>query len=150
DPERLAAAWRALVESHPVLRCEVLPDATQRLRACDDPSLAPLLAVPILDLSPEADPEAVLAALRARLSHQILPLDRLIELALTRMPGHWGVHLSLDALILDGESTALLLEELFPRYRGGARPQLPANAPSFRDYVLAPRDTAKALAYWSE
>src|SRR5690606_17582912 len=78
------------------------------------------------------------AAIREEMSHQVLPADRwpLFDIRVTGVAAtDWRVHLSLDALILDGESIHLLLQEVFDRYHGGA-PATHSSA-SFRDYVLA-------------
>ena len=59
------------------------------------------------------------------MSHQVLPSDRwpLFEVRVTRVADEdWRLHLSIDALILDGESNNLLLEELFGLTTGNAPP----------------------------
>ena len=65
--------------------------------------------------------------------------------------GDWRLHLSIDALILDGESNNLLLEEIFDLYHGRTLPH-PASELAFRDYVLHVRDlasaTGRARTYW--
>ncbi|HTY93776.1 MAG TPA: amino acid adenylation domain-containing protein, partial [Steroidobacteraceae bacterium] len=140
DVARLTAAWRTLIERHPMLRAIVLADGRQCI----------LREVPAYEIVVGGDPEAA----RERMSHDVLPSDcwPLFELRVTRpSASDWRLHLSLDALILDGESNNLLLAELFHLYYGEAIAAAPSRL-SFRDYVLhAQRQTAaseRALAYW--
>ena len=62
--------------------------------------------------SPLIDAEAAALAVREEMSHQVLPSDRwpLFEVRVTHVAAEdWRLHLSIDALILDGESNNLLL-----------------------------------------
>ena len=121
------------IDRHPMLRAVVERDGTQRILA-ETRSRSPS----------RGEGEAAAAAAREEMSHQVLPSDRwpLFEVRVTRVtPEDWRLHLSIDALILDGESNNLLLEEVFDLYHG----QRPAGrAVTFRDYVLCTQ--AQSLA----
>jgi len=152
DAQRLTRAWREVIAAHPALRTIVTGDGYQQVLA-----EVPALEIPVDDCRALAADEA-LARARATagaLSHQVLETETwpLFEVRLTRLDERdWRLHLSLDALILDGESTALLLTEVFERYHGRT-PQVPPPALAFRDYVLqqqgqdAARETAKT--WWA-
>ena len=153
NPERLTQAWREVIAVHPALRTIITDDGYQRVLA-----QVPDLVIPIDDcrgLSAD-EAEARAQSVGAELSHQVLDPGTwpLFELRLTRLNQHnWRLHLSLDALILDGESSALLLTEVFERYQGHIPPS-PTSTLSFRDYVLhqatqqATREVAEA--WWLE
>jgi amino acid adenylation domain-containing protein/non-ribosomal peptide synthase protein (TIGR01720 family) len=177
DVGRLTAAWRAAIARHPMLRAVVTPDGTQRIL----PDVPPF-EIPTTEASaggtgssdvgegsageeparPRGEPgvpgrpePAALAAVREALAHQVLPAERwpLFDVRVTRVaPDDWRLHLSLDALILDGESLTRLLQEIADRYAGRPVPDAPATV-TFRDYVLhrqadaAARDRARA--YWA-
>jgi amino acid adenylation domain-containing protein/non-ribosomal peptide synthase protein (TIGR01720 family) len=152
DPARFTHAWRAVIARHPMLRMVVGPQGTQ----CILPEV-PALDIAFTDLSeqPREQAEAAALAVREAMSHQILPPGRwpLFDIRLTRLaPDECRVHLGIDALILDGASTARLLDEVFALYHGSRTPQPPATL-SFRDYVVhqaagqAAREQARL--YWT-
>ncbi|SDG09844.1 non-ribosomal peptide synthetase, partial [Sulfitobacter delicatus] len=141
DPARMQAAWRTLIARHPMLRARVSADGTQEILPVED--TAATFVLPVAE--GPAEPQ------RAAMSHQILPLGRwpMFDVRLTRVTrDDWRMHLSIDALILDGESTALMLDDLFALYRDPASRDAAApaaDAPSFRDYLLnQARDPARA------
>jgi amino acid adenylation domain-containing protein len=153
DVERFAAAWRRLIERHDMLRAVVLPDGQQQIL-----ERVPPYEIALLDLS-EASPEVrerELAAVRAEMSHQVLPADRwpLFDFRASRLPaGRVRLHLSMDLLIGDALSFRILERELLQLYRDPEAP-LPPLSLSFRDYVLADHALAetapyrRALEYW--
>src|SRR5690606_19865841 len=153
DLERFAAAWHETIARHPMLRTVIQADATQRVLAT-----VPELEIAFADLSqaPATQAEAAVQATRAAMARTVRPYDRwpLFEVRVTRVaPEDWRVHFGIDALILDGESTTLLLQEVFDRLHGRAVPQSPAQL-GFRDYVLHLQGPAfaaareQARAYW--
>src|SRR5437762_850739 len=150
DVERLRAAWQRLVRHHDMLRAVVTGDGRQRVRAD-----APQWTLPVHDA--EADFDATVLAVRERLSVRRYgagewPLFA-IE-ACVRRDGPSRVHLSIDALIVDGHSIALLLHQWARCY---ADPQVPLPEPELtaRDCLQAlyrQRDTADFradLGYWA-
>ncbi|GAB2623790.1 hypothetical protein GCM10027168_64670 [Streptomyces capparidis] len=152
DLDRLQDAWRALVRRHDALRLLVADDGTQRIL----PEV-PDYVIGAADLAglPEAERAERLAAVRAAMSHQVLPADAwpLFELRASRTgPRATRLHLSVDTLIADGGSVQALLRELLAVYRGDLVPR-PLEL-SFRDYVLAQRARREGpahdadLAYW--
>ena len=129
DLERLTWAWRTVIDRHPMLRTVIEPAGTQRILAEVPPSPSPLLIS--VRLPPTMQNAAL--ALRETMSHQVLPCDRwpLFEVRVTRISADdWRLHLSIDALILDGESSNLLLQEVFDLYHGRTSPAAPLNSPS--------------------
>ena len=150
---RLEEAWRRVVARHEMLRAIVLRDGTQRIL----PQVPPY-SIDVTDLRgrPAAEAEQRLLAIRAELSHQLLPPDRwpLFDLRATRLPGgSTRLHLSVDLLMVDLRSAEILLRELALFYQANDAP-LPPLEVSFRDYVLAmeraqgaPR-MQRAREYW--
>ena len=151
DLERLTRAWQAVIDRHPMLRAVIEPDGTQRILAEVPPFT---LAFADHSAAPATAAEAAACAVREAMSHQVLPCDRwpLFEVRVTRVSDEdWRLHLSIDALILDGESNNLLLQEVFDLYHGRTTPERPAGL-SFRDYVLQVQRPCTAIeqarAYW--
>jgi amino acid adenylation domain-containing protein len=152
DVDRFAAAWRLVVNRHDMLRAIVTPDCRQRI----------LKEVPPYDicvgaLADEAAIDAQVKAIRADMSHQMLPLTEwpAFDIRASCHRGRVRLHISIDTFFLDGWSLQLLVRELLQAYADPAA--LPA-APefSFRDYALAQRslvDTpehARALEEWRQ
>ncbi len=89
-------------------------------------------------IAPTQRPRRRPCEVRDELSHQVLPADTwpLFDVRVTRVAAaDWRVHLSVDALILDGESLTRLLQEIFDRY--AAAPVASRSATSPR--AAAPR-----------
>ena len=139
-------AWQEAIDRHPMLRAVIDADGTQRILRDVQP-----FSLPCADWSAASGAEGAAAALKIRdeLSHQIRPAEiwPLFDVRVTRVAAaDWRVHLSVDALILDGESLARLLHEIFDRYerrlsepRARGESPLPPSAASpvtFRDYVV--------------
>jgi yersiniabactin nonribosomal peptide synthetase len=155
DPERLGRAWQRLIDRHDALRLVIQPDGTQRVRPLPAP-----YRPPVLDLR-EHDGEAArqaVAAVRGRLSHQVLPADRwpLFDLRITLLPGgQVRLHLSFDLLIMDAWSYAQLLIPELARFYADPDAEAEPLALTFRDYVVATRaaqpespDYVRSRAYW--
>src|SRR6185295_12797140 len=136
DLERLTCAYRYLIARHDMLRAIVHPDGRQEILAT-----VPPFEITRLDLRgrPEEEVTAALAAVRAQMSHQVLPSDRwpLYELRASLLDGdRVRLHFSFDFLIGDAWSLQVLLPELSLAYHGREL-ELQPLALSFRDYVLA-------------
>ncbi|HEX4954745.1 MAG TPA: amino acid adenylation domain-containing protein [Thermoanaerobaculia bacterium] len=150
DLERLRRAWQHLLVRHEVLRAVVGPEGS--LRVLPEPP-AWQLAVN----EGAADPQGAILAARARLAH------------VDYVPGEWPhftievtlcagrpsvVHLSLDALLTDGQGLEQLLAEWGEVYRDPAAP-LPPLSGSLREAVATLAERRKAsfeadLGFWSE
>ncbi|MEG4588313.1 amino acid adenylation domain-containing protein [Microcoleus sp. MOSTC5] len=153
DLERFSLAWQRVVERHDMLRAIVHPDGQQQIL-----ETVPAYAIPVLDLRGQS-PEAVnsqLEAIRESLSHQVLPLDRwpLFEIrASLRGDRRIRLHVSIDALCIDGWSYQILFGDLVTFYRNPNAALAPLQL-SFRDYVLtaiALQDSSffqQSLEYW--
>ncbi|WP_019906455.1 non-ribosomal peptide synthetase [Methylobacterium sp. 77] len=149
DPERFAAAWRAAVARHPILRTSVLwtgdLDAPlQCVHASAD------LPVTCLDLSDavDADLDTIAQAERARgfdLSRP--PLMRLLIVALgqDRHQLIWTCH----HLLLDGWSNARLISEVLRHYAGET---IAPPSRLFRDHLirLSRVDRGADERFWRE
>ncbi|MGW4889594.1 amino acid adenylation domain-containing protein [Streptomyces murinus] len=155
DPTALESAWNALITRHDMLRAVVHEDGYQQVLP-----KVPRCRVAVTDLREAPGRRAAhLERVRAELGHRTYDTTRwpLFELRLTRLPDGDVLHFSLDSLVADWASAAILLDELDtllaspdPADASG----LPRPAISFRDYVLAERaqrDTARHRrdrAYW--
>ncbi len=149
--DRLARAWRRLIDRHPMLRAVISRDGTQRVL----PEVPPYaIAQDDLRSLPTEAADAILASTRERMSHQVLPLERwplfeirasLIDQRRTRL------HLSFDSMTIDLDSRTRLLREWGELYRDpdAALPALPC---SFRDAIANARSddsaSARARDYW--
>jgi amino acid adenylation domain-containing protein len=136
DMERLNLAWQRLIDRHDMLRAIVLPDGQQQIL-----DKVPRYNIEVLDLRRQ-EPETVkaeLAAVRQRMSHQVLPSDRwpLYEIQASRLNEHtYRLHVSLDLLIADAWSFDIINRELSILYENPDT-ILPSLELSFRDCVLA-------------
>ena len=151
DVDRFEAAWNQVIRRHDMLRAVIMGDGRQRI----------LPEVPWYSLEDASEaaaesPEALRQARRARMSHQVLPADQwpLFEMRLTRLSDEMSVlHVSVDRLVADAQSTRLFLIELIDRYEGRGEGYAPIEL-SFRDYVLHQRarqgtdEYERAMAYW--
>ena len=149
---RLEDAWNGVIARHDMLRAVIDDDGRQRILAdvpryrIEDSTL----------VETATDPQALRLERRERMSHNVMRADRwpLFELRVTRLDEQRSIlHVSIDRLIADGESTRLALTELMDRYEGVAPVPVPLQV-SFRDYVLHERAEAsgdaieRALGYW--
>ncbi len=154
DPDRLARAWAALMQRHPMLRALVGADGMQRV-----PAAAPAYRIREADLRALDAParERALDAIRADMVGRNVALDAwpFFELRLTRCAGSaCRIHLTVDMLIADGGSIVRVLNELLAAYQ---YPRRRAAAPAlrFRDYQVAVQGFAggqaqrDSLAYWN-
>lgn len=153
DLERLSLVWQLLIERHDMLRAIMLPDGQQQILAH-----VPPYRIEVLDLSRESEESIAsqLDAIRKRMSHQVLRSDQwpIFEIRATLFSGNRiRVHVSLDALLLDGWSAEILGRELVRLY-GDPHLELPHLELSFRDYVIATvalKETEvykQSLDYW--
>jgi hypothetical protein len=143
DIDRLERAWQALIERHDALRLVFDADGSQRvLRE------VPPYAFVREDLRGRAPAlqEARIAALRAELSHQVLPAERwpLFEIHALRVSPAEGsdaprhrLCVSVDLILVDGASMAMLLREWRELYATPERPLPPLPPFTFRDVALA-------------
>ncbi|MGK4008526.1 amino acid adenylation domain-containing protein [Sorangium sp. So ce1036] len=153
DLVRLERAIDRLIARHDMLRAIVHPDARQQVLA-----EVPPMTIEVLDAASLAPGEAAAraAAVRAAMSHRVLPADRwpLFEICATRLPdGVIRLHLGVDLLIADGRSLILLFQEVVRLYADPEASLKPLEL-TFRDYVrwqeaLAGTPAAERdLAYW--
>ncbi|MDY0163515.1 non-ribosomal peptide synthetase [Desulfobotulus sp.] len=152
DPQQLARAFDRVVACHDMLRAIVTPEGQQRIL-----EQVPPVDIPITDLSEmTADPETLLAHIRATLAHQVLPAGSwpLFDFRLTLLPGGLRrLHLYFDALILDYHSMLRVVDQWTQILANPTHP-LPPPATSFRDYALAMTQLPKTdrfrqdTSYW--
>lgn len=154
DLTRFEEAWNHLVARHEMLRAVEAPGFQQRIL----PSV-PRYSLPVEDLrgrGPE-ETEARLAAIRERLSQQVLPLDQwpLFELRACQLEGgRVRLFMSVDGTFIDGYSFQILYRELVHFYRHPETPPSPSSLTlSYRDYSLAVHQQrgarhARSLEYW--
>ena len=136
DSQRLTDSLRLVIARHDMLRAVIQGDGRQRILP-----EAPAYQIPVADLRelPEPEREVRLAAIRAELSHQVLPAGRwpMFDIRVSRLgPRRLRLHVSLDLLIVDAYSIYLLFRDWRRFYeQPGWRPE-PLRL-SYRDYVLA-------------
>jgi amino acid adenylation domain-containing protein len=146
DLERLTRAYRFLIARHDMLRAIVHPDGRQQILES-----VPSYQIATLDLRgrPEAEVEAALAEIRAKMSHQVLESDQwpLYELRASLLDGgRTRLHFSFDFLVGDAWSLQVLLPELSLAYAGREAELAPLTL-SFRDYVVALAQLEESAAY---
>jgi len=154
DHTLLTDAWRLLVRRHEMLRTVVSSDGRQRVLP-----LVPDYKIECSDLR-DVDSEERnnrLAEIREAMSRFVFSAARwpLFDIRLTRLPEHDRLHISLDRMMVDLASMALLFSEWSALcMRPGHA--LPPVEVTFRDYVHAlnqirgmPRHR-RALEYWAE
>ncbi|NMO19733.1 non-ribosomal peptide synthetase, partial [Pyxidicoccus fallax] len=155
DLSRLEDVLRRLIEHHDMLRMVVLPTGEQVVLAS-----VPPFSITSYDLrgASAEEVEAHLKAIRAELSHQVLPTERfpLFEVRASRLPsGRVHVHISLDLLVADAFSVQLLIEQCSTLYQNPDA-RLPPLKHTFREYFAAaarhraPDSKAyqRSLEYW--
>ncbi|WP_033290187.1 non-ribosomal peptide synthetase [Amycolatopsis jejuensis] len=140
DPEAAETAWNVLVARHDMLRAVLEEDGYQRIL----PEVPPL-RITVHDLRTAADPAAEIDRIREELGHRVYDTTRwpLFEPRIVRTAEGDRMHISLDSLIADWGSAAILLDEFDTLVAGGELPPLDLT---FRDYLLAERryrDTAR-------
>ncbi|GAA4004650.1 hypothetical protein GCM10022247_27100 [Allokutzneria multivorans] len=132
DEERLTAAWNRLIERHDMLRAVIAADGYQRVL----PEV-PKVTVPVTDLRGKADAQSTLDSIREEFGHHVYDTTQwpLFDLRATRTDEHAVLHVSLDFLIADWASIAMLLGELEALHADPAR-ELPELEMQFRDYLI--------------
>ncbi|NJM86437.1 MAG: amino acid adenylation domain-containing protein [Hydrococcus sp. RU_2_2] len=155
DVARFERAWQKVIDRHDMLRAIVRSDGQIQIL-----QEVPPYRVSILDLRGR-DRQTVnkeLAAMRDRLSHQILSADRypLFEISAVRLgEKHFRIYFSLDLIVADAWSGEILTQELSAFYQN-LELELPPLELSFRDYTLALhrfRESPtyqKSLNYWRD
>ncbi|MET0335927.1 MAG: SDR family NAD(P)-dependent oxidoreductase [Rhizobacter sp.] len=152
DIYRLNQAWQRLVDRHEMLRAVVGADGRQQIR-----QQVPAYRIKVVDMTRSADASRV-QTLRHAMEHRVYQAGAwpLFDI---RVALHGGglatIHLSLDELIVDGQSLDILLREWSRLYQEPDL-HLPALALSFRDHVLAQKAqegserSVRDLAYWMD
>ncbi len=153
DLPALEAALQKVIARHESLRTIVQPNGQQRV--LEETPLYKIETTDVGALTPDAA-QAAMDALRRRMSHQVRPSDQwpVFEIHAALLGGRRArLYVSLDALLIDGWSIAVLFREWAQAYREPDK-ALPDIDLTFRDYVLAERaleETAKFerdQAYW--
>lgn len=150
DPERLAAAVRALLRRHGMLRARFTEDGRQQILP---ESRWP--GVTVHDLR-DAPPTAA-EELRTRLSHLRLAVEHgeVFDVQVSLLPG--GVtrtHVNIDMLVSDAQSYQLILADLAALYLrpDGQLPPIRYSFPRYLAEAAARRSESydRARAYWRE
>ncbi|OCT22092.1 non-ribosomal peptide synthetase [Pseudomonas putida] len=157
-PDTLRQALQQLVAANPVLRTELLPGAGADGLPVQRFAEHATLALPLLDLSAEADPAAAATALIQAQMGQGYRFDgtALLRFALIRLgPEHHWLATQAHHLILDGWGFGQMLKALGEHYtallEGGEAPRAQAGYADFidedRQYQGSIRQ-ARDRAYW--
>lgn len=153
DADALEEALGRLVRRHPMLSARVVDDGDLPELELT-PDRAPALerrTAPLADGGTGADSAALLDTARRELD---LERDGVLRALLLRHgPEHHTLLLVVHHLVVDGESTAILLSDLLAAYEHGAVPG--AEPADFAEYVTAragraEQETAELEAYWRE
>ncbi|HEX5494655.1 MAG TPA: amino acid adenylation domain-containing protein, partial [Mycobacteriales bacterium] len=147
DLPRLEEAWNRLIARHEMLRAVFDEHGDQRVLPTVD-------RFRISVQTADDDADGALAALRDRMSHQVLDPSRwpLFDVRAVRYGANQTrIGISLDYLLVDGLSMMILFTEL-DRLYADLDADLPSTGVSFRDYVGQvapdPEATARAERYW--
>ncbi|GAA6615386.1 amino acid adenylation domain-containing protein [Scytonema sp. NUACC26] len=135
DLSRLSVAWRKLIYRHDMLRAVVLPTGEQQIL-----EEVPDYEISTLDLRKieNLEAERVLAAMREKLSHHMLPCDRwpLFDIQATYLDDNrMRLHIKIDLLMMDAASIQILFQEWNQLYQNPEFSFKPLEL-SFRDYVI--------------
>jgi amino acid adenylation domain-containing protein len=146
DPERLAAAWAAMLRDHEALRS--YPTADGEIRQV--PGWSATWRLPVVPLDASTDPKFE-ARLRTDMVSRRFPLGEWphFDLRVTRRgTGISVIHLTLDLLLLDGRSTHLVARELLWRYAGRQWPTRSTAAPGATPEPAPRLESAGAEQHW--
>jgi amino acid adenylation domain-containing protein len=135
DLSRLTAAWQKLIDRHDMMRAIVLSTGEQKVL-----EKVPAYQIPILDLRGLDEKEVgdQLAAIREKLSHQVLPSEQWpwFNIQATYLDNRQiRLHINIDLLILDAASIRILFQEWNQLYQHPEICLTPLEV-SFRDYVI--------------
>ena len=152
DPDRLESALNRLIALHEMLRAVVGADGSQRVLPT-----VPHYAIARYDWRGDHDVDARLENLRAEMAQEIFEPAHwpLFRIAFSQDAAGSRLHLSIDLLIIDVPSLAVLLDQWSRLYRDPAA-TLVAPGISFRDYVLHQKRQESgpaylaARAYWTD
>ena len=153
DMSRLSQAFQQVIARHDMLRAIIRPDGQQIILP---PGALYKIVVTDISSKPAEVGQAYLESVRARMSHQVLPTDRwpVFEICATRLDSQTlRLHASFDAIIADGYSTQIMLQDWYRYYLNPQAGLAPIHY-SFRDYVLAEvaqhetAEYARARDYW--
>lgn len=136
DLPRLEAAWLKVLARHEMLRAVLLPDGTQHILKSVP---AYYFAVQDLRALPSAAREEALLRWRQEMEPLMHPVDRwpLFAIRASRIGDRTSrLHLSFDALILDGWSMGIIFRD-WNQFYHEPKAVLPSLELSYRDYVLA-------------
>ncbi len=149
DPERLAAAWQAVLARHQALRAAIVApsgEAPRQVVLAERPG--PVAVADLRNLVADRQAEAVeRRAAEERAPGFDLARDPLLRLLLLRLgETQTRVILTLHHIVADGWSLGIVFAELMALYRGAELPP----APPFAHHLewLAAQDSAAARRYW--
>ena len=143
---RFVSAWNTLIARHDMLRAIFLPSGEQQILA-----EVPHYDFEVIELGglDEAAATERQLALRAQMSHQVLPADRwpLFDIkALRSTPQRFRLCISIDILLVDAWSMNMLIEQWLQLYKDPGLVLAPIDF-SFRDYVVAERALQGSALY---
>ncbi|WP_301128295.1 non-ribosomal peptide synthetase, partial [Streptomyces cacaoi] len=158
DPGALADAWQRVLDRSDSLRVRVAWEGvSEPVQIVTTGAAQPVTLLDWSDRSTPAQQEALRTLLEEDRARPVpldrAPLSRLTLIRLTRDSVHvvWTFH----HLLLDGWSTAALLDDVLAEYASaahGTARHTPRNRGTFRSYLewLAERDHEAATAFWRD
>lgn len=166
-PDLLGSVISTLVDRHNALRIvfeqnEETGLFQQRVLPIEETGEYQVLSVDLLHEEPEVG-EHITQSVRAELSHQVLDpaVWPLFDVRMTKTKEANVLHISLDALIVDFYSSAILAADALRLIEAGRQGSFPKLAPprtTFRELVLTELDNrekdgagmARSLSYWQD
>lgn len=145
DIKKLEKAFNTLIQRHAALRLVFTHDGQQKILPKVD-----YYRFQYKNLSSykQEDAETKFIKIRNTLSHQVLPADQwpLFEVRVTNYQNKFILHVSTDALIIDGWSLFLLHKEWSDLYHN-EQANFPALEINFKDYVLTEQKIKNSPLY---
>jgi amino acid adenylation domain-containing protein len=149
--ERLAMAWKRVVQRFPILRSIFVTDPTGQL---------PSIQIVLGNVEPEIATASVSLAAGGCMEPSfetlgIPPVDECFlphRTLISQRGDKFFMHIELDHLVIDGWSLRVIKEALLEAYEAGDARYLPPQAPSYKDFVTAqlrPDREEEDRKYWA-
>jgi amino acid adenylation domain-containing protein/non-ribosomal peptide synthase protein (TIGR01720 family) len=149
DTERLAAAWRRMVDFHPMLRTIFIESVSQHDSLYDQVVLKRAQHIPLAMLERETDDDAK-AALSTSPLHAEDNANLLHHFAIctSKSSGKVFCRLDISHVIMDGTSLSILFRDLSLAYEGLLKS---GEGPLYRNYIkhLGEQPMQPGIEYWT-
>ncbi|CAG9954856.1 unnamed protein product [Clonostachys rosea f. rosea IK726] len=147
DPNRLANAWRAIVEAHPILRT-IFVESVSQMDSLYDQVVLKRVEVPIIQQEAATDEDAI-SALSSPPLHQDDNSQLLHRFEIcTTATGKVFCRLDISHVIMDGTSLSIVFRDLALAYDNRLKS---VSIPQYRNYIkhLQEQVSEPGIDYWS-